>query len=75
MTAAAIPDEDTAAPPTPAMTPYTEDLVRGDLCAFTTGYFVFLKETESSVRSLQHFMPGVRVRVAVDPVYFSVFNR
>lgn len=67
--------EDVAAPTTASTLPYTKDLVRGDLCAFTTGYFVFLAETEASVRSLQHFMPGVRVRVAVDPVYFSVFNR
>ena len=71
---AASNDEDVA-PPTASMMPYAKDLVRGDLCAFTTGYFVFIKETEASVRSLNHFMPGMRVRVAVDPVYFSVFNR
>eukprot|EP00903_Cladosiphon_okamuranus_P005533 g5510.t1 len=68
-------EEEIVAPVTASMMPYTKDLVHGDLCAFTTGYFTFLAETESSVRSIQHFMPGVRVRVAVDPVYFSVFNR
>lgn len=57
------------------MRPYSKGLVRGDLCAFTTGYFTFLEETKASVRSMFHFMPGMRVRVAVDPVYFSVFNR
>lgn len=60
---------------TGSMLAYGKDLVRGDLCAVMTGYFVFLAETEASVRSLQHFMPGVRVRVAVTPAYFSVFNR
>ncbi|CAM9729877.1 unnamed protein product [Scytosiphon promiscuus] len=64
----------TASPPA-ATLPYGKDLVRGDLCAFMTGYFIFLAETEASVRSLAHFMPGMRVRVAVDPIYFSVFNR
>ena len=68
-------EEEDAAPMTASLLPYTKDLVRGEMCAFMTGYFVFLAETEASVRSLQHFMPGVRVRVAVDPVYFSVFNR
>lgn len=60
---------------TDSILPYTKDLVRGDLCAVTMGHFQFLAETESSVRSVQHFMPGVRIRVAVDPVHFSLFNR
>lgn len=62
-------------PITPALMPYTKDLVRGDICAFTTGYFVFLAETAVSVKSIVHFMPGMRVIVATDPAYFSVFNR
>lgn len=69
-------DGDDDALPVPApMMPYSKGLVRGDLCAFTTGYFTFLEETKASVRSLFHFMPGMRVRVAVDPMHFSVFNR
>lgn len=59
----------------PALMPYTKDLVRGDICAFTTGYFVFLRETAASVKSVIHFMRGLRVVVATDPAYFSVFNR
>ena len=55
--------------------PYGMGLVRGNLCGFQLGYFEFLAETEASVRSATYFMPGMRVVVAVDSAFFSVFNR
>ncbi|CAM9328797.1 unnamed protein product, partial [Ectocarpus sp. 12 AP-2014] len=63
------------APVHPAMIEYSEDLLRGEMCAFATAYYLYLRETEASVRSLAHFLPGMRVRLAVDTIHFSVFNR
>lgn len=57
------------------MAPFVKDIVMGDLCAFTAGYFVFLAETVATVNSVLHFMPGMRTVVSTDPTYFSVFNR
>lgn len=62
-------------PATPDMEPFTKDLVRGNLCAFVSGYHVFLPETLVAVRSVHHFMPGMRMTVATHPGEFSVFNR
>ncbi|CAM9670176.1 unnamed protein product, partial [Ectocarpus fasciculatus] len=70
---ASLQDYDPTVPP--AMIEYTEDLLRGEMCAFATGYYVFLRESEASVKSLAHFVPGMRVRIAVDDIHFSVFNR
>ncbi|CAB1101450.1 unnamed protein product [Ectocarpus sp. CCAP 1310/34] len=63
------------APVHPAMIEYSENLLRGEMCAFSTAYHLYLRETEASVRSLAHFLPGMRVRLAVDTIHFSVFNR
>lgn len=46
-----------------------------NICAFTTGYFTFLAETEAAVKSVVNFMQGINMVVATDPPYFSVFNR
>lgn len=59
----------------PAMVPYMKDIRMGELCAVLTGYFVYLAETVESVKSVVHFMPGMRVVVTTDPVYFYVFER
>lgn len=52
-----------------------DDLVRGNLCAFVPGYFQFGRETQVSVRSIVHFMPGMRVVVPTHPNHFYAFNK
>lgn len=54
---------------------YTDDIRRGQLCAFLPGYFEFLGESNLTVRSIQHFMPGMRVAVATSTLDFHVYNR
>lgn len=59
----------------PADMEFTENLVRSDLCAFMSAYHTFLPEALVAVKSIQRFMPGMRVAIAVHPSEFSVFNR
>lgn len=58
-----------------AKTPFREDLLRGDICAFLPGHFRFIQETIVSVKSIVHFMPGMRTVVAVHPNHFYAFNK
>ena len=58
-----------------AALPYIGNITRGEICAFMVGYFEFFSETEISVSSVTHFMPGMRVRIATTPRDFHVFNR
>lgn len=59
----------------PAMTPFGKGILRGELCAFVPGYFQFIAETEATVQSVVHFMRGMRIRVAVHPHEFYVYNK
>eukprot|EP00903_Cladosiphon_okamuranus_P019502 g17934.t1 len=58
-----------------AATSYSGNVTRGEMCAFMTGYFEFLPETRVAVSSVTHFMPGMKVAIATNPVDFHVFNR
>ena len=62
-------DEDSAS------IPFHGDVTRGDMCAFIPGYFQFIAETEVSIQSVVHFMPGMRVVVAVHLNDFSVYQK
>lgn len=68
-------DGDEDKPLSPAMTPYTKNVLRGELCAYMYGYEMFLPETVVSVQSMARFMPGMRVAIATTPNMFSVYNR
>ena len=59
----------------PATIPFHDEVVRGELCAFLPGYFQFIAETEVTIRSVVHFMPGMRVVVAVHPTDFPVYQK
>lgn len=62
-------------PYNPADEPYVNNISRGQICAFMTGFSSFLKETEVAVRSILHFMPGMRVAIATHAGDFSLFDR
>ncbi|CAM9484581.1 unnamed protein product [Scytosiphon promiscuus] len=47
--------------------PFTDDITRGNLCVFVPGYLHQRSFAEVTVESVLHFMPGVRVAIAVDP--------
>ncbi|CAN0034630.1 unnamed protein product, partial [Scytosiphon promiscuus] len=59
----------------PSKTVYSDDIVRGEICAFLRGYFEFLPETEVAVSSILQLMPGMRVGIATLPRDYHVFNR
>eukprot|EP00903_Cladosiphon_okamuranus_P021318 g19589.t1 len=67
-----VPEVDILAP---ALTPFTGDITRGEVCAFMKGYFDFLPETRVSVSSVLYFMPGMQIGIATNPGDFHVFNR
>lgn len=46
--------------------PYTQDIKRGQLCAFMIGYRAFVSETRVMVKSIEQFMPGMRIAVATE---------
>lgn len=71
----AVPEAPKVGMPAPATITYSGDITRGEVCAFLPGYFEFLPETRVSVSSVLHFMPGMRVGIATNPVDFQVFNR
>lgn len=54
---------------------FTEDISRGQICAFLPGYFEFLAECRLSVVSILHFMPGIPVVVPTSQLDFHAFNR
>lgn len=54
---------------------FAQDVVRGEMCAFVPGYFMFIAETKVTVQSVLHFMPGMRVVVAVHPSDAHVYGR
>ncbi|CAM9484511.1 unnamed protein product [Scytosiphon promiscuus] len=47
--------------------PFTDDVLRGNLCVFVPGYLHQRSFAEVTVESVLRFMPGVRVAVAADP--------
>lgn len=49
------------------MTPFSKNLLRGNLCAFIPGYLNQRQYAKISVESVVRFMPGMRVAVAADP--------
>ena len=57
------------------VTPFAEDIVRHEMCAFVPGYFKFIAETEVTVQSILQFMRGMRVVVAVHPTDIFVYQR
>lgn len=57
------------------VTPFAEDIVRHEMCAFVPGYFQFIAETEVTVQSIIQFMRGMRVVVAVHPTDLYVYQR
>lgn len=76
MTAAAVPEAlEVGMMTAPATMAYSGDITRGEVCAFMPGYFDFLPETRVSVASVLHFMPGMKVGIATNPMDFHVFNR
>ncbi len=66
---------DDDAPYDPANEPYAEGVTRGQICAFMTGFHSFLRETEVTVKSVLHFMPGMRMGIATPAEDLSVFER
>lgn len=73
--ASRLSSTDDDAPYDPANEPYLKDITRGQICAFMTGFSSFLKETEVTVKSIVHFMPGMRVAIATQDHDISVFER
>ena len=69
---AEAPDLDAAAQDALAS---TESVSLDEMCAFIAGYYEFYAETNVSVSSVLHFMPGMRVGIATNPGHFHVFNR
>lgn len=67
--------EETASEVDDPQLPYTDDISRGQLCAFVPGYFEYLSETNLTVRSIQRFMPGMKVAIATAALDFHVYNR
>lgn len=57
------------------MEPFEKDMTRGQLCAFLVGYPAFLPETQVVVKSILHFMPGMRIAIATSSADVSVFER
>lgn len=57
------------------VTPFVEELVRADTCAFVPGYFKYINETEATVLSILTFMPGMRVVVPAHERDFYVYQR
>ena len=55
--------------------PFTQNVARGELCAFLPGYLEFLAETNVTVNSILEFMPGVRVSIATGIYDFHAYNR
>lgn len=58
-----------------AAIPFNDDVSRGEMCAFIPGYFQFIAETEVTIKSVVHFMPGMRVVVAVHLSDFPVYQK
>lgn len=57
------------------ITPFVETMARADMCAFVSGYFKFIAETEVTVLSILTFMPGMKVVVATHPGDFYVYQK
>lgn len=59
----------------PGDTIFTEDIKHSQLCAFMPGYFEFLGESELTVLSVLHFMPGIQMVIPTSFMDFHVFNK
>lgn len=70
-----VPISDDDAPYDPANEPYAKGVTRGQICAFMTGFSSFLRETQVTVKSVMHFMPGMRMAIATQAEDVSVFQR
>lgn len=46
-----------------------------ELCAFIFGHDLFVSETFVTAKSIIHFMPGMRISVAVDPRHYWLYSR
>lgn len=55
--------------------PYTNDLVRGNLCAFVAGHLDEVDQVEVAVMSFLQFLPGMTVAVAADNEGFDAYGR
>lgn len=62
-------------PTDPSLIYFSDNLVRGNLCAFIQGYLYFLAEAEVTAKSIAHFMPGMRIVVTAHPAHVDTFNR
>lgn len=49
-----------------AQRPYTEELVRDNLCAFVSGGAAEVDQVEVTVMSILQFVPGMRVAIATE---------
>lgn len=49
-----------------AQLPYTEELVRNNLCAFVSGQAAEVDQVEVTVMSILQFVPGMRVAIATE---------
>lgn len=55
--------------------PFTHDVARGNLCAFVAGRADEADLCEVTVKSIQHFNPGVRVAVATEDAGLGAYVR
>lgn len=58
-----------------AQRPYTDELVRDNLCAFVSGRAADVDQVEVTVMSILQFVPGMRVAVATEADSVDAFER
>lgn len=58
-----------------AQRPYTDELVRDNLCAFISGRAAEVDQVEVTVMSILQFVPGMRVAIATEADGVDVFER
>lgn len=57
------------------ISPYVNDLVRGNLCAFIAGDVDEVDQVKVAVMSVLEFVPGMRVAVAAESEGFHSYQR
>lgn len=58
-----------------AQRPYTDELVRDNLCAFVSGQAAEVDQVEVTVMSILQFVPGMRIAIATEADGVDIFER